>query len=352
MEPLTWSAVADAGEIVRRWAELGNDDGDERGLAQGRALTLNLICRARDAADAERAAGWLWKLGLRHPARVLIVAPVAGAAPRARVAAHPRGSEMVEVRLAPERAASWVAPLLASDLPVVLYWRGGGPGDGSDFGPLAAMANRVLVDAHSMHLSAQRLADLIAGLRPTSHLTDLTWTRLTPWRQLLCQGLEAERDGFRRISRVSITAGHGQCATDSLAAILLAGWMAQQLQWGSETALGSQALRLQGAAGTAVTVRFQPCPSEERHGLLRRLVVEGEENGMSVVIQHRGQHLSMNVRGGGRLLGEWAAPASGATRSEATMLSEEFGIHAADALFLNSLRRGLELIAPLEAVPA
>src|SRR6185312_13521022 len=64
------------------------------------ALALNLICRVADAADAERMAQHLWRLGRRHPARVFLVYPAAaGAADRVRLAACPDGSEMVALQL-------------------------------------------------------------------------------------------------------------------------------------------------------------------------------------------------------------------------------------------------------------
>jgi len=340
--PMQWSAIERAGEIERRWAELQRGE-DESGA---RALTLNLICRAADAADAEALAACMWELGPRHPGRVFLVAPAA-AGVKLRVAADPHGSEMVELSAPPERAASLVAPLLATDLPVVLLWRGPAPHANPEFREWAEMADRVLVDAHRQRLPPAQLAALAHELPPRASLGDLTWTRLTPWRQLLCQGLEVERDGYRRIRRVSITAGHGRQPTASLAATLFAGWLAHLLHWTPQERLGADALRLRDAAGAEVTLRFQPCPSEERHGLLRRLVVEGEEEGMSVVVQHRGERLSVNVRGGGRLLGEWAGPASNQVRGEAETLNEELSIHGRDLLYQPALECGLELIARL-----
>ncbi len=344
---LEWSGVGRTAEIEPQWGRMRQQEGE----AQARALTLNLICRAQDAADAARVAEFLWELGPRHPARVFVLAP-GGAGGGVRVAAHAQGSELVELAATPERAASavsLVAPLLISDLPVVLLWRGGDPHANREFQEWAAMADRVLVDAHRMRLPPAQLAALAQELPARASLCDLTWTRLTPWRQLLCQGLEAEREGSRRIRRVSLTAGHGRQPTASLAATLFAGWLAHLLHWTPQERLGVDALRLRDAAGEEVTLRFQPCPSEERHGLLRRLVVEGEEGGMSVVVQHRGERLSVNVRGGGRLLGEWAGPAASPERSEAETLNEELSIHGRDLLYQPALECGLALIARLEA---
>lgn len=343
---LSWTEATSTAAVEEQWVALRQDE--EGG--QGRALTLNLICRAQDAADAARMAESLWGLGPRHPARVFLLTP--GAAGKAiYLAADPHGSELMELAVAPERAASpvsVVAPLLVSDLPVVLLWRGGDPQGSPEFHEWAAMADRVLVDAHRMRLDAARLGALGRELPGRTDLNDLTWTRLTPWRQLLCQGLETEAEGFRHIRRISITAGHGQKPTASLAATLFAGWLAHLLQWTPEERLGPDALRLRDGAGGEVVLRLQPCPSEERHGLLRRLVVEGEENEMSVVIQHRGERLAMNVRGGGRLLGEWSGPASAAARGEMETLCEELSVHGRDGLYQDALERGLALVGAME----
>lgn len=348
---LHWSDVDAARAIEPRWAELREEEGDK----QARALTLNLICRARDAADAEQMAQCLWMLGPRHPARVFLVAP-GEARPNGgmhlRTAAHPRGSELVGMEGAPERAASIIAPLLASDLPVVMLWRGGAAHANPEFHDWAAMADRILVDAHCMRLRPAELAALAQEVPARAGLSDLTWARLTPWRQLLCQGLEADLDGFRRLRRVDITAGHGRKEGASLAATLFAGWMAHLLQWNPMGRLGADALQLSDAAGGELVLRFQPCPAEEKHGLLRRLVVVGEENDLSVVIQHRGERLAMSVERRGRALGAWTGPRTGQGRDEAETLSEELSIHGSEALYQQSLERGLALLAHMEAPAA
>ncbi|MGH9481642.1 MAG: glucose-6-phosphate dehydrogenase assembly protein OpcA [Terriglobales bacterium] len=345
---LEWSGVAGAGGIEPQWAALREAEDDKH----ARALTLNLICRARDAADAAQMAQCLWTLGPRHPARVFLVAPgeaTAGGVMRLRAAAQPGGSELIEMEGAPGRAASVVAPLLASDLPVVMLWRGGAAHANPEFQDWAAMSDRVLVDAHSMRLRPSELAALAQEVPARSGLSDLTWARLTPWRQLLCQGLEADPNGFRHLRRVDITAGHGRLAGESLAATLFAGWLAHLLQWSPQERLGEGALRLRDAAGGEVVLRFQPCPAEEKHGLLRRLVVVGGENEISVVIQHRGERLAMSLDRGGRTLGAWTGPPTGRGREEAETLGEELSIYGGDALYEQALERGLELLAHLEA---
>lgn len=336
---LEWHAIPSLEGVERRWAAL---------RSHGGALTANLICRVNDAADAERVAAFLAQIGPRHPSRIFLVSPGReGAAMEARMAAQSPGSEFVQIGIAPERARSLVQPLLAADLPVVLLWRSDSSDDGSHEGELAqwsAFADQVLLDAYRMGLSAEQLAQLQAKLGDHITVRDLTWTRLTPWRQLLCQGLETMPDAWGDIAQVSITSGHRrQGERPGLATTLLAGWLGHQLQWVSK---GSQ---VHSPSGKKIGLRFGACPAEEKHGLFRRLVVEcdGPKPGLSVVIQHRGERLTLDVHSGTRKLGEWSSPAMGELRSQVDTLDEELSVGGGDPLYQAALKRGVAILAAL-----
>ena len=350
---MQWSELERPAEIERRWAELRRGEGENEGESAARALTLNLICRTADAADAEALAACMWALGPRHPARVFLVTPAASGV-KLRVAADPHGSELVELAAPPERAASLVAPLLATDLPVVLLWRGHAPHASPEFREWVEMSDRVLVDTQRLQWSAAQLAALAQEVPPHAHLSDLAWTRLTPWRQLLCQGLETAAHGVQQIRRVTIVGGGGGSLAGQphvgVAATLLAGWLAQQLQWSAQAKLGPEALCVQAPQGEAIELRFEP-GAEPR---LRQLTVEGEEGGMAVTIEHQGAQIALSVRRGGALVGHWAGATEDAERlrGEPETLCEELSIYGGDALYQQSLARGLELLARLDAEAA
>ncbi|MGH9393423.1 MAG: OpcA/G6PD domain-containing protein, partial [Terriglobales bacterium] len=259
-------------------------------------------------------------------------------------------SELLEATLPPERAVSVVAPLLASDLPTVLLWRGGDldlhGGERVEFLGWAGLAQRVLVDAHRLHISAGKLAALAQALPRGCSLNDFTWTRLTPWRQLLCQGLEVTGGSVHRIRRVTIAGDETQ-----LAATLFAGWMADKLQWSPLARLDERELRLSRAAGGEVHVRFEGGSPYE--ALLRRLVVEADED-VVVAIEHRGTRVAMQMHRGGQVLGEWAGAAEGAEllRGETATLCEELSIGCADLIFRRALECGLEMQRCLESSAA
>lgn len=353
-----WQEVKAADGIEAAWEAMRNAEGEEEN--RGRALALNLICRAQDGADAERLAGWAWALGPRHPARVFIINPEAAQPGRVRVraAAEAGGSELAEVAAAPERAASVATPLLEGDLPVLLLWHGDSYSAGADFEGWAQVADRVLVDSHRMRMGARALAELATGLRAGCTLADLTWTRLTPWRQLLCQGLESAPGAFRRIASVQITAGHGRSLAPgeawrpsaSLASTLLAGWLAEQLGWPAAS-VGSR-LQLEYELGEGkIELGFEPCPAHERHGLLRQLQVVTRD-GLEIEVEHKGQKLELRVHAGSQLLGEWLSPAGEGIRSERDALCEEFSLYGRDEQFQGALTRGVEMLQQLEGSAA
>ncbi|MGH9475056.1 MAG: glucose-6-phosphate dehydrogenase assembly protein OpcA [Terriglobales bacterium] len=335
--------------IEKQWRALRQAEG----MAQPQALAMNLICRVHDESDMAHVAEHLWALGPCHLARVFLVAR-GGNRVNVRVASHPEGSEFVELTGEAARLPGVVAPLLVDDLPVLLLWRGSDPAGDGEFMAWASLASRVLVDAHRLRLSATRLLELAHSLPTNTTLGDLTWTRLTPWRQLLCQGLEGELANPDDIDTVTISAGGIGDSADSggsLAATLFAGWMAQKLQWqpGTRTAEG---LRLTRAHAAPVLLRFEAASVHEC--LLKRVVIEGGTPRAVVAIEHRGPYVAVTVTQRGSLVGEWMGASAGESllRGEQATLCEELSIHSADWLYREVLERGLALMAGWEAVAA
>ena len=351
---LQWSAVNRADEIESRWAVLRQPpaaahENAAENVHQCRALTLNLVVRVADAADAARMAGYLWRLGPCHPARVFLVSPHADGL-HLQVAAQEQGSEMLHVALPPERAAAFLTPLLQSDLPALLLWRGGRPQVHAEFEPLAALADRVLVDAQFLGLGAADVAALAQRLRGWTHLADLSWTRLTPWRQLLYQGLETTPGAAQRVTAVTIAAPAGPA---NMAALLLAGWLARQLQWTPAQRLSAASLQLLRPAASppaapAVTLAFQTTPPGRSAALLG-VQVEGE--GFRVAICHHGPHLEMSVHHGEQEIGHWAGAALTDQRREADCLAVELSISGGDPLYRAALASACAIARQLEGQP-
>lgn len=90
-----------------------------------------------------------------------------------------------------------VLPLLLSDTPVVAWWPAAHPVKPSD-DALGRLATRRIIDTASDHRPLVALATMKDNL--VSGDTDLSWTRLTPWRSALAAVLDQPYDNITRAS--------------------------------------------------------------------------------------------------------------------------------------------------------
>jgi glucose-6-phosphate dehydrogenase assembly protein OpcA len=94
-------------------------------------------------------------------------------------------SEVISLRLCGRRAsapASVVTPLLVSDLPVFLRWRGPLPFGASELDQLATVADRLVIDSREWPEPGEafgRLPELFDEIA----VSDIAWARTAPWRQ-------------------------------------------------------------------------------------------------------------------------------------------------------------------------
>jgi len=107
-----------------------------------------------------------------------------------------------------------IRPLLLPDSPVVIWWPGKAPSNRPD-DELAQLAMRRMTDAAA---SSRPLAALKARAREyTPGDSDLSWTRLTPWRALLAAALDQYP---AKIRSVVVESERGNPSADLLAAWL------------------------------------------------------------------------------------------------------------------------------------
>lgn len=189
--------------------------------AQGMVLTMIIVCDEAEYADALEAS---MLAGREHPSRILLV--VTGAGRQASLAAEVHigegtPGEVVVIRMRGPVAAhpaSVLRPLLLPDSPVVIWWPGKSPANLAD-DELAQLARRRVTDASS---AARPLSALKVRARHYSPGdTDLSWTRLTPWRALLAAALD------QYPSR--ITAALVEAETRNPSADLLVAWLESRL---------------------------------------------------------------------------------------------------------------------------
>ena len=184
------------------------------------------------AAWAEQALAALEGMAERHPSRTILLFPEPNAADnrvdalarveRWQVPDADRGlvTEVVELTLRGSRAkapASIVEPLLISDLPVFLRWRGEPPWGAPELEQLVGVTDRLIVDStewDDVPGSYGRLAELF----PRCAASDIAWARTSRWRSHLATLWPA-------IGEVRTLRVHGTAAQ----AWLLCGWLRSRL---------------------------------------------------------------------------------------------------------------------------
>jgi glucose-6-phosphate dehydrogenase assembly protein OpcA len=115
--------------------------------------------------------------------------------------------------------ASVVRPLLLPDSPVVIWWPGKAPTDQAA-DELAQLTLRRLTDAAATPRPRAALRARAKDYSPGD--TDLSWTRLTPWRALLAAALDQYP--------ATVTSARVEAEKNNPAADLLAAWLRTRLQ--------------------------------------------------------------------------------------------------------------------------
>ena len=193
-------------------------------MTSGCALTLIVVVSERDVPEAEAAAT---TAASHHPCRLLIVvrrevdAPVPRLDAEVLIGGRLGPGEAVVLRMYGRlalHAESVTLPLLAPDVPVVTWWHGEPP-ELIAYDPLGVFADRRITDC-------ARAPDPVVALRQRAEDyapgdTDLTWTRITPWRSQLASAVDS--------SASEITGGSVSGPADSPSSKLLAGWLSSRL---------------------------------------------------------------------------------------------------------------------------
>jgi glucose-6-phosphate dehydrogenase assembly protein OpcA len=129
-------------------------------------------------------------------------------------------SEVIELRLRGMRAkapASIVEPLLVSDLPVFLRWRGEPPWGAQELDQLVGVTDRLIVDStewDDLPFPYRKLAELF----DRTAVSDIAWARTSRWRALLA----TLWPDIANVGTVRVTGTRAQ-------ALLIVGWLRSRL---------------------------------------------------------------------------------------------------------------------------
>ena len=190
--------------------------------AQGMVLTLIIVCDESEYAGAMEAS---MAAGREHPSRILLVVTAGGRIASLDAEVHigeRTPGEVVVIRMRGAVAAhpaSVIRPLLLPDSPVVIWWPGKAPQKQAR-NELAQLAMRRLTDAAASGRPLMALKARAADYTPGD--TDLSWTRLTPWRALLAAALDQYP---AKIKAVVVESERNNPSAD-----LLASWLHNRLK--------------------------------------------------------------------------------------------------------------------------
>ncbi|KOG50760.1 MULTISPECIES: glucose-6-phosphate dehydrogenase assembly protein OpcA [Streptomyces] len=197
--------------------------------AIGMVLTLVIVTDEENAYDALKSAN---DASHEHPSRIVVVVKRASRSPRSRrdarldaeirVGADAGSGETVVLRLHGElvdHAQSVVLPLLLPDAPVVVWWPGGAPADLAG-DPLGALGQRRITDTYSCEHPVEALGARAEAYAPGD--TDLSWTRITPWRSMLAAALDQQA--------LTVASATVEGEDENPSCELLAMWLADRLK--------------------------------------------------------------------------------------------------------------------------
>ncbi|MFE6685343.1 glucose-6-phosphate dehydrogenase assembly protein OpcA [Streptomyces sp. NPDC057743] len=226
--------------------------------AIGMVLTLVIVTDEENAYDALKAAN---DASREHPSRTLVVIKRVSRSPRdrakarldaeVRVGTDAGTGETVLLRLygeAIDHAQSVVLPLLLPDAPVVVWWAVNAPMDPAK-DPLGALAQRRVTDAYAAEQPIAELTGRADSYTPGD--TDLSWTRITPWRSMLAAAL----DQAPCTVTSAVVEGEGFNPSCELLGMWLASRLGVPVTRADSEGPGLTEVRLETTAGTIVLGR-------------------------------------------------------------------------------------------------
>lgn len=246
-------------EVEEQLARLRVTSGDQSSAPSIRTSVMTHIAWVPEEwLDAARET--LAGMAEEHPSRTLLLVPMPDSAHDRidadvsvecyRLPGTERHvcSEIVELHLHGPRAkapASIVSPLLISDLPVFLRWRGEPPFGSQELDQLVAIADRLIVDSTEWDDLPYAYTRLVALFERTA-VSDIAWARTGRWRALLA----SLWPGIADVTSIRVRGTSAQ-------AHLLAGWLRSRL--GRDVALEHvEAERLEGIDLDGEPASFPP----------------------------------------------------------------------------------------------
>ncbi len=306
-------------QLSALWRAAAAESG-ENAITRACALTLLVYVESEEAA--REVSELVAALTRQAPCRAVIMVVEAGgpAELRAAISAHCHLPVGGDKQVCCEQATVYargealrdlapaVLPLIISDLPAILWWRAGRFAPPAELEKVARVANRVIVDSARFADPTADLRNLWVKVQESAEqgvwLSDLNWTRLTPWRELIAQCYDdpERREALEGLSEVSIEFERRSVrkGAQEVQALLLAGWLASRLGWrprggGEGGGAETRTFDLDGPRGP---VRVECAGREERQGagVCFRIVLRSERPEVTCTLARGEDGVSVETR--------------------------------------------------------
>jgi 6-phosphogluconolactonase len=239
-------------ELEALWVSLSKADSEKKNAVL-RACSMTLLVVLEQQEDSQAVGEALAELIHESPSRAIVlrIDPNEGEQLEARVLAQcwmPFGRrqqiccEQIEISASISRLEEIphiVTGLTVADLPVVLWCGSARLYSDSRFAHLLPLVDKLIVDTSTFARPEDGIA-FIRNMRAQRLVADLTWTRLTPWREMIAVLFDEpkRRDLLSKVSHVTIR-HTGPVAP--VAMRYMAGWLRASLRTPARIRLESAA---------------------------------------------------------------------------------------------------------------
>ncbi len=249
-------------ELAELWVSLGKQENGEAGAGVLRACSMTLVVLTEEGDDLAALGETIAALMPEHPARAIVVRLHGGTEPALSERVYsqcwmPFGQrrqiccEQIELTASDASIGdlpSVVLPLAVPDLPLILWCRSARLPGMPEFRRIAAMARKVIVDSAKASAPSAALTRMQEVNGRGVLLGDLSWTRLTRWREMLSQVFENQVNLTKLVKVASVEVQFGEGLEPS--ARLMGVWIQEAL-----AKIGVDA-KLELAAGPGLRVKL------------------------------------------------------------------------------------------------
>ena len=258
-------------ELADLWVATSKAEHAEAGSGVLRACAMTLIVLAEEGEDMASLGETIAALMPEYPARTILIRLGGTGEPALAERVYAQCwmpfrqrrqicCERIEIAASDASLAdlpSVLLPLVAPDLPVILWWRSARLFGTPEYGKLAAIARKVVLDGAGLPDAKAALPLLVGMAQGEAQLGDLSWTLLTRWREML-SGVFESRECQARLPEISnvVVAFAGQ--RPPVFAWYMGAWVANaladagvraELTWKPRPELAGRALRVELTGG-------------------------------------------------------------------------------------------------------